>query len=156
MAQDTTERTVNLSTNRFYSMAKYSPNLPCPCQSGQKYKKCCAIYHKGALPKDALTLMKSRYSAYAVGDSRYIIRTTHPDNSDYTDDTQAWRESIDHFCKETEFEGLKILDWVDDEEEAFVTFRALLSGGKMIEKSRFLKEKERWLYIDGEILSSEP
>ncbi|HHD72452.1 MAG TPA: zinc chelation protein SecC, partial [Epsilonproteobacteria bacterium] len=29
-------------------MAKYSPNLPCPCQSGRKYKKCCALYHKGA------------------------------------------------------------------------------------------------------------
>ncbi len=130
-------------------MAKYSPNLPCPCQSGRKYKKCCALYHKGAMPKNALLLMKSRYSAYAVGDSRYIIRTTHPDNPDYTDDTRSWKESIDHFCRETAFEGLEILDWIDGEREAFVTFRALLSSGEMVEKSRFLKENGRWLYFDG-------
>jgi SEC-C motif-containing protein len=100
--------------------------------------------------------MKSRYSAYATGAIDYIIATTHPDNPDYTNDSKHWRTSIDQFCKGTEFKGLKILDWVDGEEEAFVTFRALLSSGTMIEKSRFLKVGGRWLYVDGEMLSSEP
>lgn len=137
-------------------MAKFSPNLPCPCGSGQKYKKCCAPYHKGAIPKNALLLMKSRYSAYAVGDSDYITKTTHPDNPDYTKDTKAWKASIDLFSQQTQFQGLEIFGWIDGEEEAFVTFKASLSSGVLMEKSRFLKVDGRWLYINGELLTIEP
>ncbi len=127
-------------------MKKISPNSPCPCGSYVKYKKCCAKYHKGALPPNALSLMKSRYSAYAVGDSRYIIKTTHPDNPDYSIDTVSWLESIDIFCQSTNFLGLEILEFVDGAEEAFVAFQASLSSGDMSEKSRFLKVEGRWLY----------
>lgn len=110
------------------------------------------MYHKGALPKTALLLMKSRYSAYAVGDSNYIIKTTHPNNADYTTDTKNWKESIDIFCRGTDFLGLEIVEFIDGEEEAFVTFRAKLSSGDMVEKSRFLKVKGRWLYERGEFI----
>jgi len=75
-------------------MKKLSPNSPCPCGSKNKYKKCCQIYHKGALPKTALLLMKSRYMAYVVGDSSYIMKTTHPNNSDYTNEVKEWKESM--------------------------------------------------------------
>jgi len=135
-------------------MKKISPNTPCPCGSHVKYKKCCAIYHKGAFPKTALLLMKSRYSAYAVGDSSYIMKTTHPNNPDHTDDTKAWRESIELFCNATEFLGLEIVVFVNGEEEAFVTFSAKLSSGDMLEKSRFLKLDSRWFYESGEFISS--
>ena len=118
-------------------MANFSPNLPCPCPcgSGKKYKKCCASYHKGAIPKNALLLMKSRYSAYALGNSGYIIKTTHPDNSDFSEDTKTWNRSIDLFCRQTLFQDLEILEWIDGEEEAFVTFKASLSTGVLMEKS---------------------
>ena len=132
-------------------MIKASANIPCPCGSSLKYKKCCRRYHQGALAPDALTLMKSRYSAYATGNADYIIKTTHPDNSDYSEDRQSWRASILAFCKETTFEGLKIIDYSDESEngEAFVTFEAYLSSGILKEKSRFLKSEGRWLYVDG-------
>ncbi|NEW61040.1 zinc chelation protein SecC [Sulfurovum sp. bin170] len=126
-------------------MKKTSPNAPCPCGSHKKYKKCCAIYHKGTKPKTALLLMKSRYSAYAVGDSSYIIKTTHPDNPDYSDDKQ----SIDSFCQHSDFLGLEIMEFVDREREAFVTFRARLGSGDMVERSRFLRVDGCWLYVDG-------
>jgi len=131
-------------------MKKITPNSPCPCGSRVKYKKCCAIYHKGALPKTALELMKSRYVAYAVGDASYIIKTTHPNNPDHTDDIKAWKSSIELFSKETEFLGLEVLEFIDGVEEAFVTFKAKLSSGDMLEKSRFLKVGSRWLYESGE------
>ncbi|MDM5272702.1 YchJ family metal-binding protein [Sulfurovum sp. zt1-1] len=130
-------------------MAKVSPNIPCPCGSQKKYKKCCAIYHKGALAQDALSLMKSRYSAFATGDADYIIKTTHPENPDYTLDRKSWKNDIDLFSKHTEFLGLKIIEFVDGEEEAYVAFEASLSSGPLIEKSRFLKREGRWLYVDG-------
>jgi SEC-C motif-containing protein len=127
-------------------MKKITSNSLCPCGSHVKYKKCCAKYHKGALPKTALELMKSRYVAYAINDASYIIKTTHPNNPDYTDDTKAWKESIELFSKSTEFLGLEILEFIDGEEEAFVTFKAKLSSGDMLEKSRFLKFSNRWFY----------
>ncbi len=127
-------------------MKKLSPNAPCPCGSNQKYKKCCAIYHKGALSKNALLLMKSRYSAYAAGNSKYIIKTTHPNNPDYIADSKSWKDSINAFSKHTQFLGLEILKFIDGEKEAFVMFKAKLSSGDMVEKSRFLKVENQWFY----------
>jgi SEC-C motif-containing protein len=128
-------------------MKKTSPNIPCPCGSNIKYKKCCQIYHKGAKPKTAFLLMKSRYCAFVVGDSSYIVKTTHENNSDI----KNWKEGIKIFTSSTEFLGLEILEFIDGEEEAFVTFKVFLSSGDMTEKSRFLKVDGRWLYESGEI-----
>jgi SEC-C motif-containing protein len=130
-------------------MAKLSPNAPCPCGSQKKYKKCCGVYHKGALAPDALTLMKSRYSAYAADQSHYIIKTTHPDNCDYTEDTKRWKASIETFSRHTDFLGLKILDFTEEGEEAYVTFEANLSSGLLKERSRFVNEGSQWLYVEG-------
>ena len=132
-------------------MAKVSPNIPCPCGSKKKYKKCCGIYHKGALAPNALALMKSRYSAYATGNAEYIIKTTHPENPDYSDDHLSWKKEIDLFTQHTGFLGLKIMEFIDGKEEAYVSFEASLSSGVLIEKSRFLKHNGRWLYVDGVI-----
>ena len=132
-------------------MKKLSPNSPCPCGSRIKYKKCCQRYHNGAMPKTAEELMRSRYSAFAVGDSRYIIQTTHPDHPEYSSNTKSWTTDIDNFCKFTEFLGLDILEFVDGDMEAYVTFEAHLSSGLMREKSRFLKVDGRWLYENGDI-----
>ena len=54
------------------------PVRPCPCGS-PSYDACCGRLHRGeeqaATPEE---LMRSRYSAYAVGDSDYVFRTWHP------------------------------------------------------------------------------
>lgn len=129
---------------------KISSNAPCPCHSGKKYKQCCQPYHKGVLPSDALKLMRSRYSAFALAAAEYIMATTHPDNPDYTEDKESWRQSILSFSNGTRFLGLKIHECIDGSEEAFVTFEALLDSGILKEKSRFLKENGKWLYESGE------
>ena len=125
---------------------KISSSAPCPCHSGEKYKKCCQPYHKGILPSNALKLMRSRYCAYSLGLSDYIMGTTHCNNSDFTDDLIAWRTSIDSFSRSTVFGGLKILEFIDDKNMAFVTFEALLNYTPFTEKSRFLCVEGRWLY----------
>ncbi|WP_457605634.1 YchJ family protein [Nitratifractor sp.] len=127
-------------------MKKLSPNAPCPCGNGYKYKKCCLPYHRGKRPPDALTLMKSRYSAYAAGEADYILRITHPENVEYEVDRKSWRASVLRFCLETEFLGLEILVVQGGEEEVFVTFLARLSSGELLERSRFLKDSGEWLY----------
>ena len=128
-------------------MSKLSPNSPCPCTSKKKYKKCCKPYHDGANAKDALSLMKSRYSAFAVGKIDYIIKTS-TFQKDY--------EDLKAFSSSCEFKRLEILEFIDGEEEAFVTFRASIicngNDASFAEKSRFIKEDGVWLYESGEIL----
>jgi len=124
-------------------VGKYGANSPCPCGSGKKYKKCCQIYHKGAYPKDALTLMKSRYSAFAVGDIKYIIKTS-TFQKDY--------EELKAFSDSCEFKKLEILKSGED----FVTFRATIycdgKDASFTEKSHFIQKEGRWYYDRGEML----
>jgi SEC-C motif-containing protein len=135
---------------------KFPVNSLCPCGSNKKYKKCCQVYHKGAIPNKALDLMKSRYVAYKLGLSKYIISTTHKENKDYTDDINSWIKSIDDFSKSCQFSGLKIIEFIDGEAESFVTFYANINCNKsdnsFCEKSRFLKVDNRWLYHSGEFI----
>ena len=138
---------------------KLSVNSICPCGSLKKYKKCCKIFHDNIKnPSNALELMKSRFSAFTFLRSDYIIKTTHQQNCDFSLDTFSWRDDIEKFSKNTNFEKLEILDFIDGEIESFVTFKATLFQNKkdisFIEKSRFLKESNIWLYVDGEFLNS--
>ena len=130
------------------------PSL-CPCGSSKNYDDCCGRYHKGALPENALALMRSRYSAYAKHLPDYLIKTAHPDNPSYTEDFVLWRDGILLFCRSTSFDGLEILEFVDGKEKATVTFIAHLKQGShdgtFKEKSNFVKVGNQWLYKDGEI-----
>ena len=135
----------------------YSVNSLCPCGSGLKYKKCCQFFHNGKLPKTALELMKSRYSAYAVANPTYIIKTTHRENQDFTSDISSWKKDILEFSKNTDFQELEIIEFIDGTSEAFVTFKAtIFSEGRdvsFIEKSKFFKVDGMWLYHSGEFFS---
>ena len=136
---------------------KFSPNDICPCGSLKKYKKCCKPFHdKITFPKTALELMKSRFSAFAVLIADYIIFTTHENNSDYISDLKSWNQDIMNFSKNTRFERLEILDFIEGEVESFVTFKATLfqdnTDISFIEKSRFLKVEDKWLYIYGQFI----
>ena len=126
---------------------KFSINNPCPCGSGIKYKKCCGKYHKGLVAKTALELMKSRYTAFAIGKINYIIKTST---------FQKDFEDLKSFNNSCEFKKLEILEFIDGNSEAFVTFKATIFCNKQdnsfIEKSRFIKENGKWYYQSGEIL----
>lgn len=130
-------------------------NQPCPCGSHKKYKKCCAIFHKGSNPKTALELMKSRYSAFAVADAKYIIKTTHKENPEYNEDKKAWEASILDFSYGTEFKKLDIIEFIEKDDEAYVTFRVQLEqNGKDVsfqERSKFYKVDGVWKYHSGEV-----
>ena len=136
---------------------KASVNSLCPCGSRQKYKKCCQKFHKGTLPNTALELMKSRYVAYAFSLPKYIISTTHPENKEYQEEKEQWQKSILQFCKDCDFNGLEILEFINGINEAFVTFNVQLTcngeDNSFTEKSKFIKVNSRWLYHSGEFKS---
>ena len=133
-------------------MSKY---IQCPCFSKALYHKCCQPYHEGAPVPDALILMRSRFSAYALDLPDYIIKTTAPENANYQSNCDQWRSELHQFSSVTRFAGLQILQFVGADKDASVTFCAsLFQGDKNIsftEKSTFSKASGSWLYKAGEI-----
>lgn len=92
--------------------------------------------------------MRSRYSAYAVGDLDYIWQTWHPRTRPETltpDTALTWT-------------GLEIIDTVDGqpgdatgEVEFRAHYREDRRSGTLHERSRFAFRARRWLYVDGEL-----
>ncbi|MGF0252337.1 YchJ family protein [Rhodococcus erythropolis] len=126
-----------------------SPTDPCPCGSGNALAECCGKYISGeAHAPTAETLMRSRYTAFAVMDDEYLTQTWHPDHRPTEldlDPDQTWLrlEILD-----TERGGLFDSDGV-------VEFRAHYTFGRergmLHERSRFARTEGKWLYVDGDI-----
>ncbi len=130
--------------------------LSCLCKSHKLYSDCCEPFHLRKSPTTALELMRSRYSAYAMHLADYIMQTTHKDNPSYKrPHSEERKNEILEFSKSTDFVGLKILEFIDGESEAYVTFTVYLKqGGKDVsftEKSYFVKVQNKWLYKDGKV-----
>jgi SEC-C motif-containing protein len=89
--------------------------------------------------------MRSRYSAYVVGDARYLLESWHPSTRPVTlelDPSQRWF-------------GLQIVRAVDGgmlDTTGTVEFiaRSTLAGqvGEQHEVSRFVRSDSRWVYLD--------
>lgn len=60
-------------------MQKLPSPIACPCDSGEPYASCCQPLHHGQVASSALALMRSRYTAYALGLAEYLIKTWHPE-----------------------------------------------------------------------------
>lgn len=119
-------------------------NLPgaCPCGSGESYDACCGpIVRNERWADTADELMRSRYTAYALGDVDHLFRTWHP----------ATRpDELDQLAP-MEWTRLEILDVVaggPTDEHGVVEFRATHSGGVLHERSRFMRRAGRWVYLD--------
>jgi SEC-C motif domain protein len=98
--------------------------------------------------------MRSRYTAFSISNPKYIIKTTHPANPDFSSDLKTWETSILEFCDSTQFLGLQLLEFIDGEYIAYVIFHANLSQNEQdcsfTEKSKFVKINNQWLYHSGE------
>lgn len=133
---------------------KLGPNAPCPCGSGLKHKRCCLPILKGGAAASPEALMRSRYTAFALGRADHILGTTHPDSPHHQRDPAVWRAEVAEFSAATRFEGLKILAASAEGDTGHVTFRATLSQGardtSFTERSMFHKVGGRWLYHSGE------
>lgn len=125
----------------------------CPCCSGKEYAQCCHPFHKGEPTKNALELMRSRYTAYVLNLPDYIVATTHPASPQYMEDTLSWKRGISQFSTHTIFEKLEVRDFRENEKLATVTFTAYIKQNEQdntfTETSYFEKIHDRWLYRNG-------
>ncbi len=131
-----------------------SPNEPCPCGSGRKYKRCCRPFHRGEVAAEPGSLVRARYSAYALGLASFIMDTTHPGGPMWQMDADFWRQTIDRFTAAMRFHGVDVLGAQVEEDRAEVYFHARMSrGGEdagFREHSLFLRQDGRWLYHSGQ------
>lgn len=131
----------------------------CPCLSGEVYDECCGRLHRGeASAPTAEALMRSRYSAFEVGDEDYIRRTWHsstrpaavtlePGVRWYRLDILATtRGGLLDATGTVEFRAFYRAAAAD----VATTAAAAGSGaGVQHETSRFVREDGAWAYVDG-------
>ena len=119
----------------------------CPCQSGLAYHACCKpLIKRQKHPDSPLELMRSRYSAFVIGDADYLI---------YSDmhSTQAEKAEILAFAKGVEWIGLEIRKSYDDTVEFQAYYK--LNGTLQVlhECSRFVVHNGRWHYAEGRLIN---
>lgn len=129
-------------------------NLQTSCWCGSKlpYERCCDIYISGekAAPT-AEVLMRSRYTAYVLHDSDYLLKTwdatKRPPTIDFSKDQAEWQRLEIITTKKG---GAK-------DNKGLVEFKAyyLQDGEQHILKeiSRFKKDRGTWFYLDGVVKS---
>ena len=130
------------------------PSNPCPCGRAVARKPlafvaCCGRYldHFATTPApDAESLMRSRYSAFVLGRTDYLVATWHPR-------TRPADVAAD---PGTKWLGLDVRQHtVQDADHAEVEFVARYRqsgrGARIHERSRFVREGGRWFYVDGDL-----
>jgi SEC-C motif-containing protein len=120
--------------------ARPAGDAPCPCGGGA-FSACCAPALDGArAPATAEALMRSRYTAYALGEADYIVATEKPAPA---------RASIAATMRTTRFLRLEVLEsrGGPGDVEGLVHFRAYSDRGALDERSRFARDTAgRWVY----------
>jgi len=121
----------------------------CPCGNLRSYGECCGRFHAGEAADTAPQLMRSRYSAYVLRLTDYLLATWHPDTRPASlllppPEQLRW-VGLDIRSQKLGGNGRR----------ARVEFIARFREGAgtvqhQHEVSRFVREDGRWLYVDGE------
>ncbi|MGD7001352.1 YchJ family protein [Corynebacterium halotolerans] len=126
----------------------YPDSKRCPCGTGLTYGECCGRYHAGVTAPTAETLMRSRFTAFAVGDSAYLLRTWAAEDRP---------ETLELTDTGVRFYRLDILDVVGGgplDETGVVEFEAFYKGaekGSQHERSSFRRVNGEWVYAAGDV-----
>ena len=140
-------------------MPHIAPTDPCPCgrtrahlrAAGGKnrpqpiaFADCCGPLLQGAQPAaDAESLMRSRYSAYVLGDTAHVLRTWHPS----TRPAQLELDASTHWL------GLQVqqhqtVDATHAEVAFIARYKTNGRAHRLQEHSRFVLENGQWFYVD--------
>lgn len=127
----------------------------CPCSSGARYRECCGPYHRGeSAAPTCEALMRSRYAAFARKQIDYLIATSHPDLIASHGGEAELRRGLLRSCEQHRYPGLAVLEHHEDGDHGQVLFRAHVfrkgTDVSFSERSDFVREGGRWLYLSGE------
>lgn len=125
-----------------------SLSTTCPCSSGRPYAGCCGRLHDGEAAATAEALMRSRYSAYVLGLEPYLLATWHattrPDALNLSEDSNTKWLGLEVRRHQQADDGHALVEFV-------ARYRVAGRGHRLHEVSRFLREDDRWYYIDGDV-----
>lgn len=121
----------------------------CPCGSGLDDAVCCAPLLADDRPAPtAEQLMRSRFTAFAVGDAAYLRRTWHAS-------TRPAELSLDETIEWYRLDVVATSGGSSLDTRGTVEFRAFWRSaqgrGVQQETSRFVREHGRWWYVDGDV-----
>ncbi|MEI6117570.1 MAG: YchJ family metal-binding protein [Burkholderiales bacterium] len=130
------------------------PSAPCPCgrtlgKNRLSYARCCGRYldHFDSTPApDAESLMRSRYTAFVLERGQYLLDTW----------CAAHRPVVVDFDRGAKWLGLAVrrhrqIDPNHAEVEFVARNRMNGRASRLHEISRFSREGDRWVYVDGDI-----
>ena len=124
----------------------------CPCCSGKNYSECCEAVIKNESAPTALSLMRSRYTAYKNEDANYLYKTTHPKTRGEYEHSEIKKWSEENTW--TKLEIISLEHGNINDIKGIVEFKAYYqdkhSNEQILhERSTFLKENNQWFYLDG-------
>lgn len=129
----------------------------CPCGSGLNYSECCQPFHLyDRWPSTVEQLMRSRFSAFALGLEEYLQAT-------WAKSTRLGSLDLDENLLWTRLEIISTEQGMPFDQVGKVHFKAyyqLKEGGKVLdsgvmeEVSLFERdESQHWVYVTGEVKS---
>ncbi len=133
-------------------MTKPADKPECPCQSGLLFQYCCQPFLQSSpaqFPKTAEQLMRSRYTAYSLKNTDYLLKTWHPKTR-----PQRLRLEQDN----NHWIGLKIKSThqggkndVLGSVHFIARYKINGKACKLEENSQFEKLSDQWFYLHGDI-----
>ena len=124
----------------------------CPCGSDLQFEACCEPYIAGNPAPTALALMRSRYTAYSLGNKDYLIETLAPEMRDDDDEEDVSKTA------NMKWLGLEIRNVSEGGEgdatgsvEFVAKYKIGTNAGVHHEHSGFRRDGDRWYCLGGEI-----
>ena len=118
----------------------------CYCDTGLQFENCCGLYlENNQKAPTALSLMRSRYSAYATHNAEYLLETTYISERKYYSKAEILK-----WATANKWQKLEILSYTENTVEFKAYF--LDSNNKPqthYEFSTFKFENNAWFYVDG-------
>lgn len=122
----------------------------CPCGTGEVLSECCGRYlvglGAGAAAPTAEALMRSRFTAFALGDEAHLLATWHPETRPEScplDPGTRWLYlTIDDVVAGTPFHTAGTVAFT-------AVYRDADGRGELHERSAFERVDGRWYYVDG-------
>ncbi|MDT5030730.1 MAG: motif domain protein [Actinoplanes sp.] len=124
-------------------MARPRITNACPCGLGQPYDECCGPAHRGQPPVSAEALMRSRYAAFALDDTAYVLSSWHPDTRPASVESDPDLRWVGLNLLVTSGGGMFDTEGIV---EFVAHFRDGGQAGELREVSRFVRYAGRWVY----------
>ena len=124
--------------------------MRCPCKSNKEFEQCCQPIIQGQIKANSPEqLMRSRYSAYAVGNAEYIIKTYSKisRSKQSLNDIKTWAEQcqwVNLIIHQSNNTHVEFSAYFIEENELYV----------LRENSEFHQEENCWVYHTGNIIEN--